>query len=387
MPSGALYSFTDTGIEKRGISDVIFDIDWREAPLLNIFRFDESNVNKFRIQNFPQRKVEIIEDTMPVRVSTLSAGINNSTLAVPVATGDGELFRTGDIVAFYNASGAITEKGIADYVTGDTVTLLARGYGTTSAVTHDSGDTVKIIGRAMPENAQYTTGYTTLTSQSFNYSQIISEAAEASNTEIAISKYGVDDILDYQVAKLFVDSGSMGLLPQYLQDTFYYGEAVERDANNRGTMGGFKYFVSTNVTNMAGAPVQRDHIHTKLRQIRQAGGKCTHLITGGWGVEKIYAMYEGLVETTNDETRGGGEITTIKTPHGMVEVVFDYRCPESEWYFVNAEKIGWLPIRPFERKEIVTRGDGVAQDVVGEFTFMLANEKSHGYLHSASTTE
>src|SRR5690606_11585153 len=113
---------------------------------------------------------------------------------------------------------------------------------------------------------------------------------------------------------------------------------------------------------------------------------CTHLITGSWGLEKINGMYEGSIRTTRDETRGGSEITMVKTPHGEVEVVYDWMCPAGYMYFVNQEKCGWLPVRAFEAGKIAEQGDYFLTDVVGEYTFGLANEESHGLIYGFSTT-
>jgi hypothetical protein len=97
-------------------------------------------------------------------------------------------------------------------------------------------------------------------------------------------------------------------------------------------------------------------------------------------------MYEGAIRTTRDETRGGSEITMVKTPHGEVEVVYDWSCPAGYMYFVNQEKCGWLPVRAFEAGKIAEQGDYFLTDVVGEYTFGLANEESHGLIYGFSTS-
>lgn len=382
MATGARLSTTDTGITKRSISDVIQMIDWTEAPLLRLFGFSSKNLRKFDIQNWPATKVELVEDTMPGFASALNGGINSSVTAVIVTTGQGQYFRQGDIILID------TEKMLVISVATDTLTVATRPYGSTSANSHSDLAVVTILTRAMPENSNYVTGYTTTTTQPYNYTQIISEAVQVSKTAQAITTYGIDDLMDYEVGKLFADSGSAGRLAQLLQRTFYYGERVQRGGGNAyGSMGGFKTFVSTNVTDLLGAAITRDKVHTKIRDIRQAGGKVTHLVTGAWGIEKLTSMYEGLIETTRDEKIGGAEIQQIKTPHGLVKLVYDWMAPNGDYYFCNADKIGWLPLRPFDRAKIAEQGDFYVSDVAGEFTFLVANEKSHGYITGASNVK
>jgi hypothetical protein len=364
----------------RSIADAVFMIDWTEAPLLNILGFGPENVRKFELVNFPSTKIEWIEDTMSPYTTTMDeSGFDDSETDLTVAAGTGAYFRQGDIISVES------EYMLVSAVSTDTLTIV-RGYGSTTAAAHTTGNTVTLLTRAMPEGANATTGHSTTTTQPYNYSQIISEAAQATKTAIAIKKYGVEDEMDYQVGKLFANSGQAGKLAQFLQRTFYYGKRVQRTASAYGSMGGFGAFVTTNVANLASASLQRSDIHTKIRQIRDAGGMCTHVITGSWGLEKINGMYEGMIRTTRDETRGGSEITMIKTPHGEVEVVYDWMAPAGYMYFINAEKVGWLPVRPFEAGKIAEQGDYYLTDVVGEYTLAIANEKSHGLIYGFSTT-
>jgi hypothetical protein len=379
MATGTRYSYTDGSVNMRSIADAVYMIDWTEAPLLNILGFGPENVRKFDLVNFPSTKVEWIEDTMSPYTTTIAEALDNSETGVDVATDTGAYFRQGDIVA------VDSEYMLVTSVSTDTLTV-TRGYGSTTAASHNDASTITLLTRAMPEGSDATTGHTTTTSQPYNYSQIISEAAKATKTALAIKKYGITDEMDYQVSKLFANGGQAGKLAQFLQRTFYYGKRVQRSASAYGSMGGFGAFVTTNVTNLSSASLQRSDIHTKIRQIRDAGGMCTHLITGSWGLEKINGMYEGAIRTTRDETRGGSEITMVKTPHGEVEVVYDWMCPAGYMYFVNQEKCGWLPVRAFEAGKIAEQGDYFLTDVVGEYTFAIANEESHGLIYGFSTS-
>ena len=380
MATGTRYSYTDSGVNMRSIADAVYMIDWTEAPLLNILGFGPENVRKFDLVNFPSTKIEWIEDTMSPYTTTLNeSGFDDTETDLTVATDTGAYFRQGDIISLESEYMLVTS------VSGDVLTV-SRGYGGTTAAAHTTGLTVTLLTRAMPEGSDATTGHTTTTTQPYNYSQIISEAAKATKTALAIKKYGITDEMDFQVSKLFANGGQAGKLAQFLQRTFYYGKRVQRSASAYGSMGGFGVFVTTNVTNLSSASLQRSDIHTKIRQIRDAGGMCTHLITGSWGLEKINGMYESAIRTTRDETRGGSEITMVKTPHGEVEVVYDWMCPAGYMYFVNQEKCGWLPVRAFEAGKIAEQGDYFLTDVVGEYTFAIANEESHGLIYGFSTS-
>lgn len=380
MATGTRYSYTDTSNKVRGISDAVFMIDWTEAALLNVFGFDKGNARKIEATGWPGTKLEWIEDTMPAYTTTLNGSHNNSTTTIAVASNTGQYFRQGDIILIDS------EKMLVTSVSSDNLTVATRPYGSTSAASHSSGASVAIVGRTMPEGSDYVTGYTTTFSTPYNYTQILSESVKVTKTEQIVKQYGVQDAMDYQVSKLFANSGSAGRLAQMLQKTFYYGERVQRSSSAYGSMGGFKTFVTTNVTNLSSASLQRSDIHNMIRNIRDAGGMVSHLITGSWGIEKITSMYDGSITTTRDETIGGAEIQTILTPHGKVKLVYDWMCPAGELYLTNPEKVGWLPLRDFDRGEIAVQGDYSVTDVVGEYTFFVVSEKSHGYIYGFSTS-
>ncbi len=381
MATGTRYSYTDTGNTKRAISDVISIIDWAEAPLLRLFGFGPENVRKFKMVNWPSTKAEWIEDTnSPITdVMNDAGGIDDSTTTMTVT--NGSYFRYGDVIQVES------EKMLVTAVSGNDLTVV-RSWGTPAAASHADALTITILTRAMPEGATYTTGHTTVTTQPYNYTQIISEAASVSKTELEMTRYGVENSLDYNVAKLFADGGRAGKLARFLAATFYTGERVQRtsSAGAWGGMGGIGTFVTTNVTALGGAALQRSDIHTKIRTIRDAGGACDTLITGSWGVEKITQMYEGYITMTQSATRGGSKITSVQTPHGEVELVYDWMCPAGYMYFVDSAKIGWLPMRPFATTKISEQGDYYVTDVVGEYTLVIANEKSHGIISGFSTT-
>ena len=209
MATGTRYSYTDGTSGKRAISDVIHMIDWKEAPLLRLLGFSADNVRKFKLLNWPSTTVEWLEDTMSPFTDVMndSGGIDNSTTTMTVT--NGAYFRQGDVILVES------EKMMVTGVSGNDLTVV-RSWGDPAAASHADGLTITILTRAMPEGATYTTGHSTVVTSKTNYTQIISQAASVSKTELAMTRYAVDDSLDYEVAKLFSDGGRAGVLPQQI---------------------------------------------------------------------------------------------------------------------------------------------------------------------------
>ena len=379
MATGTIYSFTNTAIKDRGIGQSIWNMDWQEAPLLRLLDIGRNNASKLRLRGWPSTKIEWFEDTNNPISGTLGEELDNSETAVDVTAGQGAYLRQGDIILVES------EKMLVKSVSTDTLTV-ERGYGDTSAAVHATATAWKRVTRAMPEASNPVTGYHGTPTLPYNYVQIISAAAQISKTAMAVKNIPVADEMDYQVAKLFDNGGSAGELPRMLANTFYYGERVQRTSDAYGSMGGFKTFVTTNLKNAGGKTLQKKWIHDIIRDVRDYNGKITHLVMGSYLYEVITDMYSATITTTREERVGGSEIDTIKTPHGQVRLVYDWMCPAGEMYFVNVDKCGWLPLRPWERNVIKDVGDYYTEDIVGEFTFFLVNEKSHGLIHNIATS-
>lgn len=398
------FSYDDTTTNKRSIGDVIYNIDFKNAPLLQLFGFGRQNLNKFDILNWPSTKVEWLQDTNVLFSTLLTEALDSSETGIDVTTGDGQYFRAGDIIGILPGTqtyGEPVEKMMVASVSSDTLTVVARSYGTPAAATHDSGATVILISRASGENSLYTLEGMTTPTAPFNYTQILDAAVEMSRTEAKMMRYGMHQShMDYQVAKLFDNNGSEGRLAKMLHRTFYWGERVQRTGTGDalGGMGGFNVFVTTSTTSsdhvvdLNGASLQRDDIHRVLRAIRDSGGDAPYVITSSWGIEKICSLYEENRRTTTDtKIVGSPEVETVRTPHGEIKLIFDHMCDRSEYYFVNPKFIGWIPFDEFFRKNVYGDAqsnpyDGVIEAVIGEYTFVLANPKSHGRIYDASVT-
>lgn len=390
MAVGTRTTYTDTTPQVRNISDIIRMLDWNTAGLLNKFGLNAES--KFRLVNGLHTKIEWLEDTMSGRSTTLNeSGYDDSETDMTVT--DSTIFKEGDILLIDSELQYISAVNTSTHVL-----TTVRGFGGTTAASHSNGATVQKATIARLEGADYTTGHTTTVTNPFNYTQILSEAIKVTGSEMVNTKYGISDTMAYHLAKLIGGGGGgisvngrfrAGTLPILLQQTFYHGKRAAGSATAARAMGGFTQYVTTNVSNPAGgsgAPVTRKDIEDMFEDIFLAGGMPDTLITNSWGVRKISSFYEGSIYTDRSETRGGSRITTIVTDFGEIEVMFDWLCPTDKMYFVDSTKLGWTTYRPFQVIDRPVTGDYVAKEVLGEFSFILVNEKAHGYLQNISTT-
>tara|TARA_R110000868_G_scaffold135264_2_gene347704 strand:+ start:777 stop:1874 length:1098 start_codon:yes stop_codon:yes gene_type:complete len=364
---------------------MIHMIDWTEAALLR--KFGVNNEKRFRLLNWPQVKVEWLEDALSAVTTTTTEALDASETGIDVA--DGTLFKRGDVVKIAD------ELSLVSSVASNTLTVI-RGYAGSTAATHSTAATIDIVTEAQAEGATFVSGHSTLKTRPYNYTQIFSQRIDVTRSQQKVADYAVADTLAYELTKLIGGNSTTGgkfkagTEPIKLQKTFYHGlrNGDPGDDGNR-SMGGFNQFATTNVTDAASAALTRGMAEGLLETIFLAGGQPDCMICNTWPFVKFRNMFEGNLTSDTSSERGGSRITMLRLPWGGqdIEILFDRFCPNDEIYIVESDKVGWVTFDPFHTQDVNTSGqDGVAKALVGEYSFVLVNPAAHGRIHNISTT-
>jgi hypothetical protein len=382
------YTLTDSNIWVRAISDSIEMTDPLQCVMPKLLGFSLANVNRFNLTGWPGTKVEWITDSELPKKTTVAEAVDTSETEIDVATGTGVYFYAGDIAVINNV-----ELVYVTSISTDTLTVV-RGYGSTSGTAADSGSDIEIVYRVNNEGGSFPLVYTTTTSQPYNYTQIMRYRLTVSGSMAAISQYGIDDEMMYQMNKLWNDGGGAGRAAKDLEDTFFWGERIQRASTTQGatvgSMGGFRTFVSTN-TDTAGGDLTKPRLHSMLRNIADEGGTVEYIMGNSYQIEKIINFYDGYRVETQDSKLGGYTLTSIVTPFmPPVKLLNNYRTPAGHLYLFNPSDMGWIPMGPSREFHVrdLPNADDVAADkgLVGEYTFLLKNERFQGYFTGLSTS-
>lgn len=384
MPTGTISTYTANAPVRRSIADIIHMIDPREASLLDLFGID--NAKKFKLEHWPNTRYEWLQDSMPVRRGTLNEALDDSETGVDVQTGEGALLKTGDILVVES------EQMYVASVATDTATVV-RGYAGTTAAAHADDTPWYRAMIARKESASATTGYVTTLENPYNFTQIIAEAVKVSGSAEVNTTYGINDQMAHHISRLIGGGDGMGgrnkagVLPLMLQNTFYYGQRYVGTDDASREMGGFEYFVTTNVEDLSNRALDRQDIEDLQQACFDNGGDPETIVCGSWLKRKITTLYKENVVTNIDTRKGGGHISRISTDLGELNVVLDRFCPSGRLYMCEKDKLGWIPFRPFGIYDRSSDGDYKLKDVLGEYGFVLLNEKGHGYLKNVSMTD
>jgi len=384
MAKGMLQTFSDTVTTQRTIANLILNIDPNDTPCLTMF--GKNKEKSIRMQNFPNHKVEWLEDTLRVRNSTLAEDLDNSETAVDVA--DGTLWRPGDVYIVDD------EKMYVSSIATNTLTVL-RGWGSTDAASHSNGATITYLFNAREEGDDSDDQPYTVPSNLYNYSQILQGEVRVSGSEMkAVSRYGIPDSYKYQMMKLMGGAGggngrkgNAGDLMIDLEKTFFFGERLQRSSGVAGAMGGMDTFITTNVQSLAGAPLDPIILEDAVEDAWGYGGKPNVIVTNSWGQRKITSFYAGSVRTERRDDVGGIVITTVRTHFGDLDILLNRHCPNNKMYVLQRDLLGWVTLRDWFEEPLAKNGDYVRGEVVGEFSFILTNEKAHAIIKGFSTSQ
>lgn len=349
-------------------------IDPVDVPLIKYLGYGKENIKKFRLLNTPGTTIEWIEDTYEaISDTTAATNITNSTTTTTLAVTDGTKFQVGDVVQIDSDAELMYVSGIST----NTLTIV-RGYAGTTATTHASNGTTYRRTRARVEGASATDSPSTTPATQYNVSQIMQKKVEVSGTLAVVSQYGVPNEYDLQVEKAYSE------LMRDCARIAYYGQ---RGTTTSRMAGGLPYFITTNAASISSVALTQKHIEDKAQSAWEQGGKPTLLVCNAWVQRKIRDMYVGHYRTERDDTRGGIMIDRILVPPvGEIDVLVDRWCPTGSLFLLDPSKVGWVPVREFFDEPLAKSGDAELGQVVGEYSFVVVNQKAHATITGISTS-
>ena len=373
MAQGQQNTYVGTVPQKRIISDYIWMTEPMEFPLINALGLN--NESKFHFVNTPGKMYEWLTDAYSGLSTTGNdTDLTNDSTTTTVTVTDGTLFQAGDVLQIDSEYIWVSAVSTNDL----TVT---RNYGGTQA-THASDATIYLRSRARLEGAAAGNSHYTEPTSAYNYSFIMQKSIEISRSDARIQRYGISDLLEYEKVK------KMDELKRDLTRKPYYGQRKAGTATTPRDAGGFDTFITTNVTACASAALTLKNIEDAIQTAFDYGGNPSLLVCGGWAKRKIASWFEGAVRTERSETMGGVTVDRIQTAMGpILDVMVDRYCPTNKLYILDPSLVGYITIDDLFWEDLAKTKDTAAYgQIVGEYGFVVADEKKHAIISGFSTT-
>jgi hypothetical protein len=214
--------------------------------------------------------------------------------------------RTGELIRIVsNAAGTLT---------------VVRGVGSTAAAINN-GEELLAAGNAALEGDTSRAGRSRNPTKVDNYTQIFRTPWEETDTALH-TEYEADDDWDRQAADHGIEHA------KNIEYALMLGRPSEdlTDASGkpRRSTGGFNHFVTTNVTDFAGATTELG-FYTALRPIFRYGAKEKVGLASMLAVDILNTYPRGKIQISNpDQNKYGLKVMQFVSPHGTLNLVTHY---------------------------------------------------------------
>lgn len=370
---GMLNSYENTVPDKIMVTDRILNTNpFKIVPYATL----GADVGKFAFVNMDGKNYRWLEDAYIAEQTTLAAdgGLEDSSANVSLTLTSATFAQAGDLLLID------AEVVWVSGASGATLTIVRNRGGTQATHTHET--TVTRVGRARVDGDDADNSPQTEVTSSSNYTQILQRTLNVARTKQKVAQYGISDPMNYETDK------KMDELMMQLCKMPYYGYSNAGAAGVARAAAGFRGFITDNTTDVSSAALTRDDIDDLLQEIHADGGDPDLILCGSFSQRKINSFYEGFITTERSESMGGNLITKLQNPitGTSIAVIPDLHCPVDEMWVLESDKIAFYPFDPFFYEDLGKTGDALLGQIVGEYGFVVAAGKHHGYLDGISIT-
>lgn len=315
----------------------------------------------------------------------LNEPLDNSETGIDVTTGHG--VRVQPYMVIYipeDSSNNAAEIVWVQSISGDTLTVV-RGQGGTSAVAHDTGLTMDVIGVAEPQNVVHPRGSIIYGDTAFNYPQRFATSLqydEFARWEPNL-EFGNGDQLMKQIRRKQLDL-KIGFEKALFRGGRQAGVADSTpDTDKRPSMfGGLNFFVTTNVTDKDNVKLSIMDIENQLANIWESAGEnmprvlLMNLKTKRI-INRMMDAFRGSY-TPMDENRARLVWESVTFETGTYFLGVSRRCYDSEVYGVDLDMLKIYPYQnqDWQTVELATQGAHEIRAIRGAFTFEVKAEAS-----------
>ncbi len=327
--------------------------------------------------------------------TTAAEALDNSETGVDVATGTGKLFQKWSVIEvmdFVSGSTTIYDQSTRELMlvtadpAADTLTVV-RAQGGTSAVSHNNGCAVFLVGTAEPQLNNHSISPITRGTRAYNYVQRFSGGVKADKAARNTPTW------EHKSDPMLFDFAEEQLRQKVLLEMALWRGG--RQAGDVATplpamMGGFDTYIVSNVTNMAQAKLTPRVLESELRDLAKNtdGGPEGIMLLMSYDTAAIFdLLIDPIRMATASDTSVSLFMERVKFRFGTYDIGVSHNARNGIIYGIRKEN---LKVRPFKglnwhvsKKEGTVHGQDYDEMYVsGDFTFEVLKEASMFKLHS-----
>ena len=369
-PAFTTYDLT-AGI-KLDIEDAIWLISPFDVPLQGAMGAD-GRVSLAQASCF-EKKVEWLDETLLTPRTTQSATTalattNGTTLYC--AAGAQLQFQTGDVILldgeYMQISGYVSTTGW-NVLRGGTTN--ANGLGTVVISTSATTDLIIGVGSALAEGANPPAARAVDRTDRYNLTQVFGPyAVNVSQSEQAVQKYGLRSTeFDHQVMNRTKEAFIA------IEQAILYGlQTTGQNAVPNRTMGGFIYYISSNVDSTS-TQITDATLLPNLNNCFDAGGTPDRIVCGSYQKRQLSQINSGDLRYPQELNVRGQVVDYYDSDFGRLAVVLDRWARKADLFIFSRDQAELNTLRPLSFEMLAKTGDAINGQVVGEKTLKFRRQ-------------
>jgi hypothetical protein len=369
-----------TGV-KLNVENVIWIITPWDVPLQGTMGADGRTA--LSSDTVFEKKAEWLDEVLLVPNSTLGNTCATTDTYITVAddsgvTNAGSLnFQVGDVL-FIDAE----YMYVSAYGTTTDTLVVTKGYLGSTSTNHSNGAVIKGVGQALPEGSDMGNVRATDRVDRYNLTQIFGPTGiQVSGSENAVQKYGLTSTeFDKQVGNRTKEA-LVGF-----EHAVLYGTRYESTAGSYRTMGGFTYYITTNVDSTT-TQLTEAALLTQLKSCFDKGGSPDRIVVGSKQKQNISGFSSPssqLATVTNtvnairysqDTNIRGQVVDYYDSDFGRQMVCLDRWCRTQDLFLFARDQATIGTLRPMTFEMLAKTGDSTKGQVVGEKTLYFRKQQ------------
>lgn len=396
--TGIVNPYQGTTTLRQNIVENIDAIDPRDTPLLAAKGWSLEAGASMGADSLSrdciQQTYQWQNDQLVPNATTLGAAYTSGDATMTLATGTAAYFKAGEVLVIATGASITHFRILSVPATGDVLSVEVLN----GAATHVNGSAVQSLGvpRILGRQADTEGTFVSITLDT-NFTQIWSDTAAVTGTEMATESIGIPNRLDREAHKVLQQ------LVIKLEADCIYGFRIAAlptvNAQPASRMGGLDYFIRSAdangiTTNAAGARLSsagEQQLKDMLDTIYNNGGKPDTIMVNNYNRRDISAMLVPFVRTDRNEGVAGVVVGQYEYSYGVLNVLLNRYVRQPHAWVLTMDYIGVGPLRgngedrSFAWYNMPKDGDYERRFVLGEYTLECRNRtRGHGLIYNTA---
>lgn len=361
-----------TGHVKRYVAKFEKWLDPEEVPFTKMIGRGEA---------VTQRKIEWGEGRLAAHQVTLDEALDASELDINLLSGHGNRVQIGHMLLIEDE---IVGPVVA--INTDTVTVAARGAGSSTATTHVTALTIDLIGIAGAENSDFNEGVRVWGDFNYNYPQRFQTYVQSDLREKVTPNWEVEgDQLAYQMAK---KAKELAILRE---KALLLGGRQAGSGQGYSLMGGLLSYITSHTSSLSSALLTIKDLDDMMKTLWDDVGP-ENMATNAIVSLNTKRIISSLINANRlagmDTTSADLRLNQVTLDTGVVKFTVSRYFPDGKIAFVNPKDITLHAYKGLDWHEtdLPVEGDYAKTALSGDFTAMFRNERCRGLISGFSTT-